>query len=68
MSNDYLDLIDKILVKKTAIVKETDKTYKVYLPTNYNEIWEKIRKEKQESRRNSFPPKRIHRRQDNRAK
>lgn len=38
---DYLAVLDKLLVKGRSVVRET-KNYKVYLPIEFNDIWERL--------------------------
>jgi len=46
MSQSYLSIIDKLLVKSRAVVRESARYFKVYLPIEYNEIWSKLHKER----------------------
>ncbi len=37
--NDYLLILRKMLVKNRSVVKESYKYYKVYLPSDFNQLW-----------------------------
>jgi len=43
-----LSIIDRLLVRGRSIVRESHRYYKVYLPTEYNDIWEHLHREKRE--------------------
>jgi len=38
--------MDRLLVRGRSIIRESHKYFKVYLPTDYNDIWEQVHKEK----------------------
>ena len=38
---DYLAVLDKIFVRHRSVVRET-KNFKVYLPLEFNDIWERL--------------------------
>jgi len=42
MPASYLAILDRLLVKSRAVVRESTRYFKVYLPTEYNDIWEKL--------------------------
>jgi len=42
MTISYLTIIDRLLVRGRAVIRESYRYYKVYLPTEYNDIWEKL--------------------------
>jgi len=44
----YLSIIDRLLIRSRAIIRESHRYYKVYLPTEYNDIWEHLHREKRE--------------------
>jgi len=48
MSTAYLSIIDRLLVRGRAIIRESHKYFKVYLPAEYNDIWELLHREKRE--------------------
>jgi len=48
MSISYLSIIDKLLVRGRAIIRESHRYFKVYLPTEYNDIWEYLHREKRD--------------------
>jgi len=48
MLTSYLSIIDRLLVRGRAIIRESHRYYKVYLPTEYNDIWEYLHREKRE--------------------
>jgi len=44
----YLTIIDRLLIRSRAIVRESHKYFKVYLPTEYNDIWGHLHREGRE--------------------
>ena len=46
MLTSYLSIIDKVLVRDRAIIRGSHRYFKVYLPTEYNDIWELLHSEK----------------------
>jgi len=48
MSISYLMIIDRMLVRGRAIIRESYRYYKVYLPTEHNDVWEYLHREKRE--------------------
>jgi hypothetical protein len=48
MSTSYLTIIDRLLVRGRAIIRESHRYFKVYLPTEYNDIWGHLHREKRE--------------------
>jgi uncharacterized iron-regulated protein len=44
MSFNYLKILDKLLIKGRTVIRESERYYKVYLPADYNEVWEVLRK------------------------
>ena len=43
---DYLVIMYRILVKQRAVIRESRKYFKVYLPMEYNDLWEKLKTNK----------------------
>jgi len=46
MPISYLGIIDRVLVKSRAVIKESSRCFKIYLPSEYNDIWIKLSEEK----------------------
>lgn len=46
MALDYLSIMDRILVRQRAVIRESKRYFKIYLPIEYNEIWEKLKENK----------------------
>ena len=46
MPTSYLWIIDRVLVKSRAVIKESSRYFKIYLPSEYNNIWIKLCEEK----------------------
>ena len=46
MTISYLTIIDRLLVRGRAVIRESYRYYKVYLPTEYNDIWEHLHRER----------------------
>ena len=46
MPISYLAIIDRVLVKERSIIKESSRYFKIYLPSEYNDIWIKLCEEK----------------------
>lgn len=46
MPISYLGIIDRVLVKGKAVIKESSRYFKIYLPSEYNDIWVKLCEEK----------------------
>jgi len=44
--NDYLLILRKMLVKNRSVVKESYKYYKVYLPSDFNQLWNVVYEER----------------------
>lgn len=42
MPVDHLVIIDRILLKQRTVIREIDDYYRVYLPMEYNELWERL--------------------------
>lgn len=45
MPTSYLSIIDRLLARGRAIVRESHRYYKLYLPRKYNDVWEKLYRE-----------------------
>lgn len=43
MSLDYLAIMDRVLIKQRTVIRESRRYFKVYLPKEYNELWEKLK-------------------------
>uniref|UniRef100_A0A7J3ZJH8 Uncharacterized protein n=1 Tax=Fervidicoccus fontis TaxID=683846 RepID=A0A7J3ZJH8_9CREN len=48
MTVSYLSIIDRLLVRSRAVIRESYRYFKVYLPTEYNDIWGHLHKEGRE--------------------
>uniref|UniRef100_A0A7J3ZM35 Uncharacterized protein n=1 Tax=Fervidicoccus fontis TaxID=683846 RepID=A0A7J3ZM35_9CREN len=46
MTVSYLSIIDRLLVRGRAIIRESYRYFKVYLPTEYNDVWKHLHREK----------------------
>ena len=42
MTITYPTITDRLLIRGRAVIKESYRYYKVYLPMEYNDIWEKL--------------------------
>ena len=42
MTVSYLSIIDRLLVRSRAVIRESHRYFKVYLPKKYNDVWEKL--------------------------
>lgn len=38
--------MDRILVRQRTVIRESKRYFKIYLPIEYNEIWEKLKENK----------------------
>jgi len=48
MTTSYLSIIDRLLVRGRSVIRESYRYFKVYLPTEYNDIWEYLHRERRE--------------------
>ena len=46
MRSSYLSIIDRLLVRGRSVIRESYRYYKIYLPTEYNDVWELLHREK----------------------
>ena len=43
MGLDYLAIMDRVLVKGRHVIRESTRYFKVYLPMEYNDLWERLK-------------------------
>ena len=43
MGLNYLAIMDRILIKQRTIIRESARYFKVYLPMEYNDLWERLK-------------------------
>jgi len=48
MTASYLAIIDRLLVRGRAVIRESYRYYKVYLPAEHSDMWERLHKEGRE--------------------
>jgi len=46
MPISYLAILDRLLVKKRSVIRESSRYFKVYLPSEYNDIWKRLHDER----------------------
>ncbi|MEM2706119.1 MAG: hypothetical protein QW288_01180 [Ignisphaera sp.] len=42
-ASEYLMMLKRVLVRGRSVIEECPEHYKVYLPTEYNDLWEEVR-------------------------
>ncbi|MEM1831406.1 MAG: hypothetical protein QXJ97_07755 [Desulfurococcaceae archaeon] len=42
-ASEYLMMLKRVLVKGRSVIKESPEHYKVYLPTEYNDLWTELK-------------------------
>ncbi|MEM0106577.1 MAG: hypothetical protein QXX81_08625 [Zestosphaera sp.] len=42
-ASEYLMMLKKVLVKGRSVIEESADHFKVYLPTEYNDLWEEFK-------------------------
>ncbi|MEM1703913.1 MAG: hypothetical protein QW780_05730 [Sulfolobales archaeon] len=43
-ASEYLMMLKRVLVKGRSVITESPEHYKVYLPTEYNDLWAELKK------------------------
>ena len=46
MGLDYLAIIDRVLIRSRHVIRESQRYFKVYLPMEYNDLWERLKASK----------------------
>ncbi|MEM1832073.1 MAG: hypothetical protein QXJ97_11155 [Desulfurococcaceae archaeon] len=42
-ASEYLMMLKRVLVRGRSVIEESEEYFKVYLPTEYNDLWEELR-------------------------
>ncbi|MEM0035407.1 MAG: hypothetical protein QXU36_08455 [Thermofilum sp.] len=46
MTLDYLVIMDRVLVRQRTVIGESTRYFKVYLPMEFNDLWERLKASK----------------------
>ncbi len=46
MPLSYLAILDRLLIKERSVIRESSRYFKVYLPSEYSDIWEDLHSER----------------------